>query len=384
MAKRINGPTLPPQTKIDVQAFSRALDDTTATYKFLWLLAILKIVESKNETVIKFRDISREMVNLAIPPVYEFKLHFGGSDQTKGSDRTKQYLNRIFLNGAPKREANNAASVSFSEEEEKRFDKVRRDMEIYVPYRLLTPFFESDLKKLEKDYERKDEIIKLAAKTFRSKSPPLYRFISDGDNSAIEIHPSWRDYWLSNMAIVRGWAMWNWATFLQDRNPSIPGIINKIQHDSPERLMGAQRDFWKEVIKHKNGHTTCIYSENKISFAQCDIDHYIPWSFIGHSHLWNLAPVAKEANRSKSDRLPADNYLQALVNAQHEALTIRERRFPRKFGKLIDPYYNDLGLSASELMDETKLFAAYKKLMKPTIAMAQNNQFSPGWRWKNK
>ena len=383
MAKRINGPTLPPQTKIDVQAFSRALDDTTATYKFLWLLAILKIVESKNETVIKFRDISREMVNLAIPPVYEFKLHFGGSDQTKGSDRTKQYLNRIFLDGAPKREANNAASVSFSTKEEERFDRERRDMERYVPYRLLTPFFESDLRGL-KDHDKNPEIIKRAAKTFRSKSPPLYRFISDGDNSAIEIHPSWRDYWLSNMAIVRGWAMWNWATFLQDRNPSIPGIINKIQHDSPERLMGAQRDFWKEVIKHKNGHTICIYSENKISFAQCDIDHYIPWSFIGHSHLWNLAPVAKEANRSKSDRLPADNYLQALVNAQHEALTIRERRFPRKFGKLIDPYYNDLGLSASELMDETKLFAAYKKLMKPTIAMAQNNQFSPGWRWKNK
>ena len=383
MAKRISGITLPQNTEINVQAFSRALDDTTTAYKFLWLLAILKIVESKNETVIKFRDISREMVNLAIPPVYEFKLHFGGSDQTKGSDRTKQYLNRIFLDGAPKREANNAASVSFSEEEEERFDEERRNMETYVPYRLLTPFFESHLRGL-KDYDKNPEIIKRAAKTFRSKSPPPYRFISDGDNSAIEIHPSWWDYWLSNMAIVRGWAMWNWATFLQDRNPSIPGIINKIQYDSPKRLMSAQCDFWREVIKHKNGHTICIYSGEKISLGKYEVDHYIPWSFIGHSHLWNLAPVAEEANQSKSDRLPADNYLPALVGVQHEALTIRKCHFPGKFAKLIDPYYNDLGLSASELMDETKLFAAYKKLMKPTIAMAQNNQFSPGWRWKNK
>ena len=383
MAKRISDHPLPPKTEIDVQAFSRVLKDTTATYKFLWLLAILKIVGPKNKTVIKFRDISYEMVNLAIAPIYDFKLHFGGSDQTKGSDRTKQYLGFIFQNGAPKREADNNARVSFSPKEEERFDRVRRDMERYVPYRLLTPFFESDLRGL-RDYDKNPAIIKLAAKTFRSKSPPPYCFISDGDNSAIEIHTSWRDYWLSNMAIVRGWAMWNWTTFLQDRNPSIPGIIDKIQHNSPERLMDAQRKFWKEVIKHKNGHTTCIYSGEKISLGKYEVDHYIPWSFIGHSHLWNLAPVAKEANRSKSDRLPADNYLQALVSVQHEALTIRERRFPRKFGKLIDPYYNDLGLSASELMDETKLFAAYKKLMKPTIAMAQNNQFSPGWRWKNK
>ena len=383
MAKRISGIILPENTEINVQAFSRALDDATTAYKFLWLLAILKIVEPKNKTVIKFRDISREMVNLAIAPVYEFKLHFGGSDQTKGSDRTKQYLNRIFLDGAPERKTNNAASVSFSSKEEGRFDKERLDMERYVPYRLLTPFFESDLRGL-KDRNKNPEIIKRAAKTFRSKSPPPYRFIGDGDNSAIEIHPRWWDYWLSNMAIVRGWAMWNWATFLQDRNPSIPGIINKIQYDSTKPLMRAQRDFWREVIKHKNGHATCIYSGEKISLGKYQVDHYIPWSFIGHSHLWNLAPVTEEANRSKSDRLPADDYLQALVDVQHDALTIRQRRFPRKFDKLIDPYYNDLRLSASELMDKEKLFAAYKKLMKPTIAIAQNNQFSPGWRWKNK
>ena len=127
MAKRISGITLPQNTEINVQAFSRALEDTTTAYKFLWLLAILKIVESKNETVIKFRDISCEMVNLAIAPIYDFKLHFGGSDQTKGSDRTKQYLSFIFQNGAPKREANNNARVSFSKEEMERFDRVRRD-----------------------------------------------------------------------------------------------------------------------------------------------------------------------------------------------------------------------------------------------------------------
>ena len=51
MAKRISGITLPPKTEIDVQVFSRALKDTTTAYKFLWLLAILKIVESKDETV---------------------------------------------------------------------------------------------------------------------------------------------------------------------------------------------------------------------------------------------------------------------------------------------------------------------------------------------
>ena len=419
MAKRINELTLPQHAEIDVQAFSRALNNTTTAYKFLWLLAILKIIESKNahaksqnSLVITFRDISREMIDLAVIPIYKFKLKFGDNDQIKGNDQTQEYLNSIFQYNSPKNSNNVVTSDSFSEAE---FKKARTEMEKYVPYRLLAPFFESNLNGL-KDHPKNKKIIKLAEETFhsKSKSPPPYRFINDDDNWAIEIHPLWRNYWLDNMAIIRGWTMWNWVIFLQYWNPSIPGIINKIQSLS-ELLVGdqrkfwwkvtkqenehttfickglktsftqmnAQRKFWREIIERKNGHTTCIYSGKEISFAECDIDHYIPWSFIGHNHLWNLVPVAKKVNRSKSDCLPSNDYLRALVDAQHEALTIHQEKFPKQYKRLVEAY-SDLKLSKSELMDKEKLFAAYERLMNPTIAIAQNNQFSPGWRWKNK
>ena len=267
-----------------------------------------------------------------------------------------------------------------------------------------------------KDYDKNLKIIKLAAATFRSKpkSPPPYRFIGDGDNSAIEIHPLWRDYWLDNMAVIRGWTMWNWAIFLQYWNPGIPGIINKIQSLSEllvdnqrnfswkitklknkhttftckglktrSAQMIAQRKFWQEVIECKNGHITCIYSKKKISFAECDIDHYIPWSYIGHSHLWNLVPVSQKANRSKSDCLPNNDYLQALANAQYNALRIHQKHFPTRYKRLVEAY-SDLKLSKSKLMEKKAFSAAYKKLMKPLIANARNSQFSPGWRWKDK
>jgi len=38
-----------------------------------------------------------------------------------------------------------------------------------------------------------------------------------------------------------------------------------------------------------------------------DIDHFIPWSFVTHDQLWNLAPIEKSLNSSKSNKLPGQN-----------------------------------------------------------------------------
>lgn len=360
--------SLPAHHGLDVAAFSRTLNDTTTANKFLWLLGILRIIESRNSAVIPFRDISYEMVRLAVPPVYEFKLNFGGTD------KTRKYLDRIFQFSAPLNGSGNVMDNS----SEAQFEEVRQQMEKYVPYRLLTPFFAQQLRGL-KDYDKNARIADLAKASFNTKNQTPYRFVNLKTNASVELHPKWHDYFRSNMAVVRGWVMWNWAAFLQDRNPSIPGVINKIQHSSPERLMSKQREFWREIMKYKNGNMTCIYSERQITLKESDIDHYIPWSFIGHCHLWNLIPAHSEVNRSKGNNIPAKKYLRKLAEVQHDALMIREKNFSGKFKQLIEPYYDDLRLTKLTNYDE--LLAAYERTLTPMIAIAANNQFSPNWTW---
>ena len=199
MAKRKDEITLPPHAEIDVQAFSRVFDRRATAYKYLWLLAILKIVESKNEPVIKFRDISREAINFAVVPICKFNLSLG----PRGKIKTYKHN----LEEAPV--------------------KLLVTIEKYAPRRFLTPFFDSDLTN-SPDQGKNYKIEEFADAAFRRKFPPPYRFVGNKDNPAIEIHPAWMNYWTTNMATVHDWAIWRWVLFLERWNPKIPDIINKI------------------------------------------------------------------------------------------------------------------------------------------------------------
>ena len=60
-----------------------------------------------------------------------------------------------------------------------------------------------------------------------------------------------------------------------------------------------------------------IYSEEKMSEKNFDIDHFVPWSFVANDELWNLMPMEKRLNCSKNNRLPAwDKYFQGFADNQ--------------------------------------------------------------------
>ena len=218
---------LPKSTEVDVKTFSDVWQHTTTSYKFLWFLAILKIVKSKNEPDINFRDISRQMIYLAAPSVYDadFDLAFG-SNTNRGKGQTKDFLKNIAETHKPGNEPfldNNEA-----------FKTARGSLEGDAPYRFFTPFFKSELKNLENE-KRIKKVIELTDDTFKSGLTP-YRFINinDDNNKAIEIHPRWLDYWFSNMASVRAWTIAHWIIYLKKRN-------KKNYHDRIDKVIRSIR-----------------------------------------------------------------------------------------------------------------------------------------------
>ena len=51
------------------------------------------------------------------------------------------------------------------------------------------------------------------------------------------------------------------------------------------------------------------------------IDHFIPWSFVLHDEPWNLVPMFRDSNSSKSDKLPSlEDYLEPFASQQFDAL----------------------------------------------------------------
>ena len=182
------------------------------------------------------------------------------------------------------------------------------------------------------------------------------------------------------MEIIRGWAFWHWAGYLEARNPNVPGIIAKIARPESRESIGRQRKFWGAVIGELGG-VPCIYSGKILrEEADYDLDHFIPWSYAGHNNLWNLIPALKEANMRKSDSLPADKYLEKMVDVQRRALTVYREKFQRKkWEELMNPYQADLKVDPREEWGQDALVEKYREVVPSTMQLAKNKGFDPDW-----
>lgn len=145
----------------------------------------------------------------------------------------------------------------------------------------------------------------------------------NGLTSAIRVTPQWQEYLTANQEILRGWIQFNMVSYLQRRNPSVPGIINKLQPPQERKLEKVKR-FWAAVSEVTP--VRDIYAGEQMQGKGMSIDHFVPWSYVAHDELWNLSPTTKSANSSKGSCLPDWNvYFPKLREVQYQAYTAARR-----------------------------------------------------------
>ena len=110
---------------------------------------------------------------------------------------------------------------------------------------------------------------------------------------------------IGNYPIIKGWIQMKKVRFLQDRNPGVPGIIYKLvpENENGRKLSNAKA-LWKEVAEVLATPIHDIYSGHEIDVRKSDLDHFVPWSFVANDELWDLIPMERRLNSSKSNRLP--------------------------------------------------------------------------------
>lgn len=66
-------------------------------------------------------------------------------------------------------------------------------------------------------------------KYFESNKP-LYHFNSTEQSQchSINFNSEWAEYIEKNYPIVRGWASWEWLTYMQSKNSNITNVVNKL------------------------------------------------------------------------------------------------------------------------------------------------------------
>ena len=165
-----------------------------------------------------------------------------------------------------------------------------------VPYRIQAPF----MKRIRgKEWDVSERA--LISKINQERRLMYYFEALNGMQTTIRLSPGWFDYIHKNQEIIKGWLQFHMILYLQKRNPSVPGISDKL-YPPQERKLEKVKKYWKLLLSLEP--VFDIYGHTPLSSQDLSIDHFVPWSYVAHDEFWNLHPTTRSINSSKGNHLP--------------------------------------------------------------------------------
>lgn len=281
---------LPKSEQLNIASLSRLFDNKSECYKLFWFQAILNHVCTGQQDI-SFEELIDDMIANAWYMVTEYHLNLGPRDTL---EKAVNYISTVtdLLPNVKQQEILDW----LKESKDPTVTKLKRDLTLNVPFRLQAPFldgFSSDTwncgsRELSERINQQERL--------------MYYFLAfAGLDTRIRIVPEWMDYLRENQEILRGWIQYNMILYLQRRNPSVPGISDKL-YPPQERKLEKVKKYWRLLSGLSPIHE--IYSDSLLAPDIISIDHFVPWSYVAHDEFWNLHPTTKAINSSKSNHLP--------------------------------------------------------------------------------
>ena len=276
---------VPYSNEVDYATFSNVLKDdkVVASYKMYWLLSILDEAVLDRKTI-EFRTLICKMICKAWYPISKFKLSFGYCDNL---GKVVNYIITTFPETESLKE--NELFKFLYESEDKKLNKMIIDLTYNVPYRFLSPFFR------EQTHGKRTGVEKIIQELSTTDERCVYSIWGEArKDKYIIIKDEWCRYLKYNFKIIQGWTYYKLVCFLQKRNPNVPAIAMKLEAPVKRNLTSATK-IWKAVIERsqvKDIYTGLEFNDKNFKeHGVLSIDHFIPWSFVLHDHMWNFVPT---------------------------------------------------------------------------------------------
>ena len=362
---------LPYSEKLDIKHLSRLFDNMSECYKIFWFRAILESVIAGNQEV-TFDELINNMIADAWYMVSEYKLNLGPKDNLE-----QLILSVSETTGLKSCEKRSKIITALRKSNDPILREKKTILTYNVPYRLQAPFMPS----LKGDAWNVSK--SRLAERINSEGGLMYRFKSiEGINSVIEIDDDWFEYLTTNREIISGWVYYNLISYLQKRNPSVPGISSKL-YPPQERNLTKVKNYWKAIINVQPVHD--IYGDTLITDKDISIDHFIPWSYVAHDELWNLSPTTRSINSSKSNNLPDWNeYFKRLCDLEFLAYETvwKYEKVHKEFDKCLNEHVNNSDIRMKLYIpniSRIEFSNRLEEIMTPIYTAAKNMGFE---NWK--
>ncbi|MGN1190375.1 MAG: hypothetical protein ACI4SL_08290, partial [Candidatus Ornithospirochaeta sp.] len=226
---------LPAENKLDTKKLSRIFDKTAESYKFFWFGSLLdKIIQGRDE--ISFDEIISDMISSAWYMVSEYHLNLGPKDTMEGLILSLKESTDLKSN-----EKKEDIIAFLRNTENKDIQDKKKVLSNEVPYRMQSTLLSLSSDDWKKGSRRRIELI-------NRHEGLIYTFSSySGLETTIRINKDWAEYIRSNASFLDGWYKFSLISYLQRRNPSVPGIPDKL-YPPMERKLSDVTLFWKDMM----------------------------------------------------------------------------------------------------------------------------------------
>jgi len=308
-------------TELDIRAFSNVLNDNDQGYKFFWFQCLLDaVVQGKRE--ITFEDLIDHMLAKTWYTVNTYHLKLGprryDTPELK-RNKLESIVHDLYGLSSLSAEASEKEILEAIHAYKPIIRKSKDALTTNVPYRFLSPFL--SVKLSETIWHNPNKMIAIFNE-IHARNPLPYTIQKGSSNlqNIVCIDANWAAFFCKYETLLMDWTLYNEVCFLQRNNPGVPGITEKLFAPQVRKLQDVSR-LWKSVLKTTE--ILDIYSDQPVNEERYDIDHFVPWSFVASDELWNLIPVKKELNISKSNHLPDwETYSEKFIRQQY---TLNER-----------------------------------------------------------
>lgn len=213
----------------------------------------------------------------------------------------------------------------------------------------------------------------------------------------VRLNPLWVPYLQKHKEILQAFTYQKLASKLEVLNPLMPALLAKLLPQNKREALTAQRAYFNAFLQHQQ--LTNIYTGQNVSLQDdFALDHFLPWSFVHHDLIWNLTPISRELNSSKSNQLPDPALISRLSDQQLELLRFhvaqgqselkRKSKVPAELednflGAKFNAFISDFlelgqGRSIYELSQCTprEFYSLLAAQLEPAIKIAQNQGFT--------
>lgn len=301
--------------ELNTESFIHMLDDPTECYKFYWLDALLNIF-SLGKSEINFDDVLNKMIVDVWYSVVEYHLHLGPKN---ASGKIMNSLERAVIKLAQVSgltgDADEISIIENIKAHEKEILDEKKQLVLNVTYRLLSSFM-PEIGGNDKLWDQRKRMISYIDALNKTESIPYKIIDGIGLNKKVVISPEWQMFLKDNYVTIAGWIEMKKVKYLQNRNPGVPCLIFKLEpQNDKQRKLKYVRELWNSISEIVP--IIDIYTDKPIKKNVFDVDHFIPWSYIANDELWNLMPMNRSLNSSKSNNLPKwDRYFKLFAHNQ--------------------------------------------------------------------